>query len=223
MPDMPDTGRRFFVGDLHGCREELDALLSAFGFRPGRDVLFSVGDVVGKGPDIPGTLRRLRDLGAKVVAGNHDLSLVKAARHPDRPGPSRDYLESLGPDLDAWAAWIATWPLYLDLGDILLVHAGLEPGKSDPAAMSPRVLTQIRTWDGVGHDLNRPGDPPWFECVAPDRIVVFGHWAKRGLVDLPRFKGLDTGCVYGRELTGWCPEEDRFYRVPAARAYVQLG
>jgi bis(5'-nucleosyl)-tetraphosphatase (symmetrical) len=89
--------------------------------------------------------------------------------------------------------------------------------------MSPRVLTQIRTWDGAGHDLNRPGDPPWFECVSPDRIVVFGHWAKRGLVDLPRFKGLDTGCVYGRELTGWCPEEDRFYRVPAARAYVQLG
>ena len=215
--------RRFFVGDLHGCRAELDALLDVFGFRPGRDTLYSVGDVVGKGPDVPGTLQRLRDLGALAVAGNHDLSLVKTVRHPARPGRHREYLDSLGDSLAAWAAWIESWPLYRDLGDILLVHAGLEPGKSDPAEMSSRVLTQIRTWDGEGHDLNRPGDPPWFECVSPDRIVVFGHWAKRGLVDLPRFKGLDTGCVYGRELTGWCPEEDRFYRVPAARAYVQLG
>jgi bis(5'-nucleosyl)-tetraphosphatase (symmetrical) len=53
--------------------------------------------------------------------------------------------------------------------------------------------------------------------------VAFGHWAKRGLIDLPRFKGLDTGCVYGRKLTGWCPEENRFYQVPARRAYAAIN
>ena len=52
--------------------------------------------------------------------------------------------------------------------------------------------------------------------------MVFGHWAKRGLVDLPKFKGLDTGCVYGRLLTGWCPEENRFYQVKARRAYASV-
>src|SRR3954471_5578584 len=72
--------RRLFVGDLHGCLAELDELLDRFGFRPGRDLLFSVGDVVGKGPDVPGTLRRLRDSGATAVMGNHDHALVEAAR-----------------------------------------------------------------------------------------------------------------------------------------------
>jgi hypothetical protein len=88
--------------------------------------------------------------------------------------------------------------------------------------MSPRILTQIRTWDGEGKNLNRAGDPAWFECVTPDRIVVFGHWAQRGLIDLPGFKGLDTGCVYGGKLTGWCPEEDRFLQVEAARQYAPI-
>lgn len=218
---MAGTGRRLFVGDLHGCRQELDDLLAAFAFVPGRDRLFSAGDVVGKGPDVPGTLRRLKDLGAQVVAGNHEMALLKAAAGHGS-GRGRDYLEALGEEASAWTEWVRSWPLYLDLGDILLVHAGLEPGKQDPASMDPRVLTRVRTWDGKGHELNRHGDPAWFELVDPGKTVVFGHWARRGLVDLPRFKGLDTGCVYGGKLTGWSPEEDRFIQVPARRVYVPI-
>lgn len=219
---MAGTGRRLFVGDLHGCRQELDDLLAAFAFAPGRDRLYSVGDVVGKGPDVRGTLRRLKDLGAEAVAGNHEMALLKAARKDSASSKGRDYLQSLGDEAPAWTTWIAAWPLYLDLGDILLVHAGLEPGKSDPADMDPRVLTRIRTWDGEGKDLNRAGDPPWFEVSQPGKTVVFGHWAMRGLVDLPRFKGLDTGCVYGGKLTGWSPEEGRFFQAPARKVYVSI-
>jgi hypothetical protein len=216
--------RRLYVGDLHGCLAELDALLDGFGFRPGADRLFSVGDVVGKGPDVPGTLRRLKDLGAQAVVGNHDASLLEAAR-ADAAGKEpkhRDYLDSLGRDREAWLAWIAAWPFYLESEDILLVHAGVDPRKQDPADMSPRILTQIRTWDGKGENLNRESDPPWYECAKPGKTVVFGHWAQRGLIDLPGFKGLDTGCVYGGKLTGWCPEEGRFHQVKAQRAYAPI-
>jgi hypothetical protein len=216
--------RRLFVGDLHGCLAELDRLLAEFAFRPGVDRLFSVGDIIGKGPDVVGTLARLKSLDAGVVVGNHDQSLLTAASEAAMGGNPRrrDYLDSLGPGKDAWIEWIASWPYYLDSPDVLLVHAGLEPGKTDPAGMSPRILTQIRTWDGEGKNLNRAGDPAWFECVNPDRIIVFGHWAQRGLIDLPGFKGLDTGCVYGGKLTGWCPEEDRFLQVDAARPYAPI-
>lgn len=225
----PGTGahaapRRLFVGDLHGCLSELDALLARFAFRPGTDALYSVGDVIGKGPDVPGTLRRLRDLGARAVQGNHDFSLLEAARNESagiKP-KYRDYLDSLGKERAQWLAWIGSWPFHLDLGDILMVHAGLQPGVADPAAMPPRILTQIRTWDGKGENLDREGDPPWFECVVPGKTVVFGHWARRGLVDRPGFKGLDTGCVYGGRLTGWCPEEDRFVQVDAAKEYSPI-
>ncbi|MDB5050516.1 MAG: metallophosphoesterase [Fibrobacteres bacterium] len=218
------NARRLFVGDLHGCLAELNELLDRFGFHPGRDRLFSVGDVIGKGPDVPGTLRRLKDLEAQAVLGNHDFALLQAARqikagkHPKH----RDYPESLGPERDEWIAWISAWPVFLDLPDIIMVHAGLEPGEQDLSAMAPRILMQIRTWDGKGAHLDREGDPPWFECVKPEKTVVFGHWAQRGLIDLPKFKGLDTGCVYGGKLTGWCPEENRFLQVDAKRAYTPI-
>lgn len=218
-------GRRLFVGDLHGCREELDALLQAFAFRAGEDLLYSVGDVTGKGPDVAGTLARLRELDALPVLGNHDRYLLKAARTPeaDRRDKQKEYLALLGPDQKGMTEFISSWPLYRDLADVILVHAGLEPGKKKLADMDSRVLLEVRTWDGKGEDLNKPGDPPWFECIeAPMKTVVFGHWARRGLVDLPRFKGLDTGCVYGGMLTGWSPEENRFFQVKAKRAYVDI-
>ena len=216
--------RRLFVGDLHGCREELDALLEAFAFRPGKDRLFSVGDVVGKGPDVRGVLQKLWDLGAQAVRGNHDQALLDAAGLPeDRRKPKHwEYLAPLEGDSQRWIAYVASWPMYFELTDLILVHGGLEPGKASLDAMSPRILMNIRTWDGKGLDLNRPGDPPWFECVDSPKPVVFGHWAQRGRIDLLRFKGLDTGCVYGGKLTGWCPEEDRFHQVPARRAYAEI-
>jgi diadenosine tetraphosphatase ApaH/serine/threonine PP2A family protein phosphatase len=219
-----EQGRRLFVGDLHGCREELDGLLEAFAFRAGTDRLYPVGDVVGKGPDVEGTLRRLSELGAQPVLGNHDSYLLKAARTPEaeRKEKQKEYLELLGPRQQAWIEYISSWPAFREFRDIILVHAGLEPGKTNPAEMNPRILMEIRTWDGKGENLNRPEDPPWFACVRTDKIVVFGHWAKRGLVNLPRFKGLDTGCVYGGKLTGWCPEETRFYQVKAKRAYATI-
>jgi hypothetical protein len=216
--------RRLFVGDLHGCLAELDALLAEFAFRPGQDCLYSVGDVVGKGPHVAGTLRRLKELGARAVLGNHDHALLKAVRQIQAGEKPRypDYPPMLGSEREEWFAYISAWPAYLEMGDIILVHAGLEPGKTDLAAMNARLLREIRTWDGQGQELNRAGDPPWYACVRPGKTVVFGHWSKKGLVDLPGFKGLDTGCVYGGKLTGWCPEEDRFLQVPAARAYAPI-
>jgi bis(5'-nucleosyl)-tetraphosphatase (symmetrical) len=216
--------RRLFVGDLHGCLDELTDLLEKFAFVPGRDRLFSVGDVAGKGPDVPGTLQLLKDLDAQVVQGNHDHYLVQAARQEEagKHAKRHEYLEGLGKHQERWVEYIASWPLYLELPDIIMVHAGLEPGKKQLADMHTRVLLQIRTWDGEGTHLSREEDPPWFECVRPDRIVVFGHWAQRGVVDLPRFKGLDSGCVYGGKLTGWCPEENRFVQVDARKQYSRI-
>ena len=217
--------RRLIVGDIHGCADELAELLFRFRFMPGHDRLFSVGDVVGKGPKAREALELLHQFDARITLGNHEQHLLDAAALPAArrtPRHSR-YLESLGPDRDLWLGRIAAWPLYIEEPDLLIVHAGLEPGVDHPSRMRREVLTRIRTWDGRGDDLDRQGiDPPWFECVPAGKTVVFGHWAERGLVDLPRFKGLDTGCVYGRELTAWCPEEKRFHHIAARKAYAAI-
>ena len=54
------NGRTLIVGDVQGCKDELDALLDSVAFVPHLDRLVLVGDVVARGPDSRGALRRVR-------------------------------------------------------------------------------------------------------------------------------------------------------------------
>lgn len=188
------------------------------------DRLVAVGDLVNKGPDSSGVLDLVERFGIRCAMGNHEAKLLRmAATLPEHwSEKERRYEQKLGASVAETAARVADWPLWLDLGEVLVVHAGLEPGRTRLEDMSRQVLLTIRTWDGTGLELDRPQDPAWFDCTSWPVPVVFGHWAMRGLVDRPDVKGLDTGCVYGRELTGWCPEEGRFLHVPARRCYAPL-
>ena len=80
------------IGDVHGCREELEALLSRLGYAAsdgvyrhpeGRKAVF-LGDLVDRGPDTPGVLRIAMSMtaagSALCVPGNHDVKLMRALR-----------------------------------------------------------------------------------------------------------------------------------------------
>jgi hypothetical protein len=213
--------RRLFVGDVHGCRVELEMLLEKFAYRPGKDHLISLGDILGKGPDALGCLKLCRDLKATVIMGNHDAYLLKASQmHLEERSPKQQqYMESLGSEPEPWLKYVGSWPYWMEYPDLFAVHAGFIPGYARPESMPKALLLKIRTWDGIGDQLSCKTDPAWFECHTWEKPIIFGHWAERGLVDLPDFHGLDTGCVYGRQLTGWCPEENRYIQVPARMTY----
>ncbi len=70
------SGRDFVVGDLHGHYRALMALLRAASFSPARDRLFSVGDLIDRGPDSSRCLRLLNRSWFHPVLGNHDLAFV---------------------------------------------------------------------------------------------------------------------------------------------------
>lgn len=201
--------RRVFVGDIQGCREALERLLVEVGFESDRDRLLPVGDLVNKGPDSDGTLDLLIELQAEPVLGNHDLHWLKKDRARD--ARHREWLEAL--------------PVVRVFDDVVMVHAGLHPQwdeeRLEELAEADRdYAVNVRYCDASGArpagDWPPPGPPfrPWDDFWTGRRRVVFGHWARRGLVVRPQCVGLDTGCVYGGELTAWIAEEDRIVQVP---------
>ena len=235
--------RRIFVGDIQGCRIELERLLERVAFDPAGDRLEPVGDLVNRGPDSLGTLRLLRSLDAGGVLGNHDVHLLRAARGRRAPRPRDTFGDVLeAPDRESLLEWLAARPFFRDLSDVWLVHAGLDPRWTDPGAAldgcGPMAdddacdfATRVRHCTPEGkrprHDDPPPPPPfaPWFEHWRGRRAptIVFGHWAMRGLVHEPGFRGLDTGCVWGGRLTAWIAEEDRLVHVPAEQAYAPFG
>lgn len=76
-------GQDFIVGDLHGCLEDLNILLEHISFDKSVDRLFSVGDLVDRGPDSIGCLRLLREPWFHSVIGNHEqMMLAGISRAP---------------------------------------------------------------------------------------------------------------------------------------------
>jgi bis(5'-nucleosyl)-tetraphosphatase (symmetrical) len=234
---------RVFIGDVQGCADELDELLERIAFDPERHELWCVGDLVNRGPASARALRRLREIGARSVLGNHDLHLLAVARGQRRGRPDDSFGDVLSaPDRDTLLDWLAAQPLVHTWDDLVVVHAGLHPAWSDPRAVALPLehaiangripfadpdlafLTRTRCCDASGKRPQDeiapgPGFAPWYEFYRGVRTVVFGHWAARGLVRAPRLRGIDTGCIWGGSLTAWFERSDRATSVPARRVY----
>ena len=195
-----------FVGDVQGCAAELEDLLRVAGFDRRCHRLALVGDLINRGPDSAAVLTLARGLDALAVVGNHELALLEGVRTA-----ALDRVRAqLGPALEEWLGWLSALPAFIRGAGYILVHAGIAPGKR-PEECTLEELTTLRTVDGQ----------PWFDSWRGPETVIFGHWAQRGKVDLPLCKGLDTGCVYGRLLTGlWWPRL-AWVSVPAHRRWYE--
>lgn len=135
----------YAVGDVQGCHAELLVLLRRIDFKPGRDRLWFVGDLVNRGPRSLDTLRYVRDLGdaAVTVLGNHDLHLLSLAAGCTHARPD-DTLDDIlhASDRDALLSWLRARPLVHREGDWLMVHAGLLPQWS--AQDAERLSTEVQ-------------------------------------------------------------------------------
>lgn len=120
----------YVVGDIQGCFDPLCRLLDKVAFNPARDQLWSVGDIVNRGPESLATLRFLKGLGPafRMVLGNHDLHMLAVAKRLRKSNP-KDTLDEVlrSPDRNELLLWLQGQPLLIHDEEILLVHAGLPP------------------------------------------------------------------------------------------------
>jgi hypothetical protein len=219
--------RTIIVGDLHGCREELEDLLAWVGFATG-DRLISVGDVVVRGPDPHGTVTLLRKTGARAVRGNHEDRLLRwlASRDKGRADPplgqlARRAVDALRPR--DWE-WLSGLPLWIDLPEheVRVVHAGVLPGVPI-AQQDPRTLLFMRSIDEHGRPVAERGGPSWAHRWPGPEHVVFGHHAKEEPEIAEHATGIDTGCVYGGRLTAMVLREGERPPPPAERQSVLVS
>ncbi|QHI98073.1 symmetrical bis(5'-nucleosyl)-tetraphosphatase [Xylophilus rhododendri] len=159
----------YLMGDLQGCEAPLAQLLQETGFSPSRDTLYVLGDLVNRGPDSAGTLRRLAALGdaAHCLLGNHDLHLL-AVIHGVRKAGRRDTLADLlaAPDLGTLTDWLRHRRMAMRLRhgaqDILMVHAGVLPDwdAGTVQALAAEVEAVLRDAELPGFLKQMYGDQP---------------------------------------------------------------
>lgn len=199
--------RRIFIGDVHGHYNGLMRLVEMIA-PTASDTLHFVGDLIDRGPRSAQVVEFVRQNKYPCVLGNHEHLLLNA--FPDAESNMsafQGWLHSGGqPTLTSYPStealldhveWLRTLPLYLDLGDILLVHAGLHPGKP-LSAQSQMDFCWIRH---VFH--SHP--TPFFE----DKQVITGHTitftlpgvAPGQIAQGPGWLDIDTGGYHPR--SGW--------------------
>ena len=209
--------RTIVIGDIHGCFDELVDLLERIAPGPS-DRIVAVGDLIVKGRKNREVLDLfIADERFQSVIGNHDRALLRYwnEEQVSLKRSQKAALAELDADRTRYAAYLNSLPYMLDLGSHVVVHAGIRPGVA-MAAQSPDDLTELRT---LGSDRTSRDGTPWYEVYDGEKIALFGHWPapepRRGRCAI----GLDTGCVYGYQLTAYMIESDEFVSVRARRAY----
>ena len=218
--DFPATRRYIFVGDIHGCYDELKELFAKTKTNLKKDVVILIGDLINKGPKSVKVVQFARKHKILSVRGNHDdYSLCRLNNR-------REFRKNgLNPDDDEFLAsykwtdnflpedeeYLLSLPYTITIPSInvIAVHAGLIPHlpleKQHPGGMyRMRNILKFTTSEGeekyLSSDEADVGEACGSHWPGPSR-VIFGHDAKRQLQFHPHALGLDTGCCYGGYLS----------------------
>ncbi len=247
-PDRRDvTGPFDVIGDVHGCRAELEELLSALGYAvtrdehgravgaahpEGRTALF-VGDLVDRGPDTPGVLRlamgMVRDGTALCVPGNHENKLVRAmrgARVTVAHGLAES-LEQLAAEPEEFRAEALAFMdglvshLVLDGGRLVVAHAGLKEAYHGRASGRVRSFALYGETTGETDEYGLPVRYPWADDYRGDAMVVYGHTPVPEAEWVNNTLCVDTGCVFGGKLTALRYPERALVSVPAREVWYE--
>jgi hypothetical protein len=214
-------GRTFVVGDIHGCFDELQALLAKANLNP-NDRVIAVGDLTVKGPKSREVLEFFsKNSRFSSVIGNHDLALVNYWKGESvylKPSQQKALREVLSGGRHL-LEYLTSLPAFIELDDHVVIHAGLRPN----VPLQNQVIDDLVELRTLGPDRTDRDGNPWYQEYDGSKVALFGHWPS----PLPRRGkkaiGLDTGCVYGYQLTGYLVEENRFVAVNALDAYDKSG
>jgi protein phosphatase len=240
------------IGDVHGCYEELLALLGELGYRffhqpdvnglpemvieppVGRRAIF-VGDLGDRGPDTPSVyrlvMRLVRSGLALCVMGNHDSKLLRKLRGND---------VRLSHGLAATVEQLSTQPpefidqvrdfleqldshYVLDDGKLVVAHAGLREDLQGRASGKVRSFALFGDTTGETDEHGMPVRLNWAADYRGRAMVVYGHTPVAEPAWQNNTINIDTGCVFGGRLTALRYPEREMISVGSLRQYCEPG
>jgi protein phosphatase len=231
------TGPFDIIGDIHGCSAELESLLGKLGYTDGvhpegRTAVF-VGDLVDRGPDSPGVLRRVMAMvksgNALCVPGNHENKYGRylRGRKVQHTHGLAETIEQMAGESEEFAAEVREFidglvsHYVLDGGRLVVCHAGLP--ERYHGRTSGRVRSHALYGDTTGEtdEFGLPVRYPWAEEYRGRAAVVYGHTPVPEASWLNNTICLDTGAVFGGKLTALRWPERELVDVPAERVWYE--
>lgn len=233
------------IGDVHGCFEELTTLLGRLGYEVGLDGddglhhashpegrrVVLLGDLVDRGPATPDVLKLAMGMHADgdaiVVPGNHDDKLKRALMGRDVTVSHglQESLNQLADETADFRARVVDWidglvsHFVLDGGDLVVAHAGM---RADLAGRASRKVRDFALYGETTGETDEYGLPVRYDWAAEYRgsaAVVYGHTPVPRAEWLNNTICLDTGCVFGGELTALRWPERELVSIPAVREH----
>ena len=234
------------IGDVHGCFDELEALLRELGYvisrtvdgehafatshPEGRKAIF-VGDLVDRGPKVPEVLRLVMAMTAQgtglSVPGNHDIKLMRKLRGRDVRithglAESLAQLEAEAPEFRTSVADFIDGLVshyVFDDGKLVVAHAGLKESLQGRGSGAVREFALFGESTGETDDYGLPVRYPWAQDYRGRAAVVYGHTPVPEAEWLNNTICVDTGCVFGGKLTALRWPERVLVSVAAAHTY----
>jgi protein phosphatase len=244
-----ETGPFDIIGDIHGCYDELAALLTQLGYVPaktngdptaqpafippaGRKAVF-LGDLTDRGPNSPGVLRLVMDMVSQGLAycvpGNHDIKLLRKLRGRDvqLTHGIAETLAQLDKEPPEFRIQVAK---FLDAlvshyvfheGRLVVAHAGMKEEMQGRGSGKVRDFALFGETTGEVDEFGLPVRYNWAADYRGPAMVVYGHTPIPEPEWLNRTINIDTGCVFGGKLTALRYPEKEITSVPAARVYYE--
>lgn len=239
-----DDGPFDIIGDVHGCAEELETLLTNLGYRVewtagepllssphGRKLVFA-GDLVDRGPRTPDTLRiAMAAVAAGIayaVAGNHDQKLARwlAGRNVKIAHGLQESIDQLQVEPEAFRAKVRMFlddlrsHFWLDGGKLAVAHAGLKEemiGRGSPAV---RSFAMFGDTTGETDEFGLPVRNNWSAAYRGATAIAYGHTPMVEAEWVNNTICIDTGCVFGGKLTALRWPEKELVSVPAKTVWA---
>jgi protein phosphatase len=235
------------IGDIHGCRAELETLLTELGYVISRDdqgrpidaahpegrTIILLGDLVDRGPDTAGVLRLAMGMVAAghalVVPGNHENKLLRAmrGRNVQVTHGLAESLEQLAAEPEEFRSAVEEFidglvsHYVLDEGRLVVSHAGLKESYQGRASGRVRTFALYGDTTGEADEYGLPVRYAWANEYRGRAMVLYGHTPVPHLEWINNTLCLDTGCVFGGRLSALRYPEKKIVAVQAERVYYE--